>query len=84
MQIFTKLHVLLFIEMRFEIMFLYMEHYKRVPLYHFFTTQVVSNQEGDPGDNTGLAAGAGVGGAVLVILVIIGVIVFLRYRQIFV
>ena len=50
----------------------------------FFTTQVVSNQEGDPGDNTGLAAGAGVGGAVLVILVIIGVIVFLRYRQIFV
>lgn len=53
-------------------------------LYHFFAIQVASNRDDDPGDNTGLAAGAGIGGAVLVILVIIGVIVFLRYRQIFV
>ena len=49
-------------------------------LYHFFTTQVASNRDDHPGDNTGLAAGAGIGGAVLVILVIIGVIVFIRYR----
>lgn len=31
-------------------------------------------------DKTGLAAGAGVGGAVVVVLIIIGVIVFIRYR----
>ena len=84
MQILTKLHVLLFIEMRFDIMFLYMENYKRVHSLSFFTAQVASNLEDDPGDNTAIAAGAGIGGAVLVILVIIGVIVFIRYRQILV
>ena len=69
----------------FDILFLYMEHYKREhSLLFLFTTQVTSERKDDPGDNTGLAAGAGVGGAVIVILVIIGVIVFLRYRQIFV
>lgn len=56
----------------------------RVMTLPFVTTDFVSPQEplqhkDDPGDNTGLAAGAGVGGAVVVILVIIGVIVFIRY-----
>ena len=45
-----------------------------------YYAQLTSEARGSPEDNTGLAAGAGVGGAVVVILVIIGVIVFLRYR----
>lgn len=66
-------------------MFLYMEHYKREHSLSFlYTKQASSEQTHDPGDSTGLAAGAGVGGAVIVILVIIGVIVFRRYRQLFV
>ena len=56
----------------------------RVMTLPFVTTDFVSPQEplqhkDDPGDNTGLAAGAGIGGAVVVILVIIGVVVFIRY-----
>ena len=65
--------------MRFDIMFLYMENYKRVDSLSFFTIQVDSSQD-NSGDKTGLATGAGVGGAVVVVLVIIGVIVFIRYR----
>ena len=40
-----------------------------------------SEQRYSPVQNTGLATGAGVGGAVIVILVVIGVFVFIRYRQ---
>ena len=36
MEIFMKSNVLLFIEMRFDIMFLYMENYKRVDSLSFF------------------------------------------------
>lgn len=45
----------------------------------FVSPQVALKHKDDPGDNTGLAAGAGIGGAVVVILVIIGVVVFIRY-----
>ena len=39
-----------------------------------------SEQKNSAVDNTVLAAGAGVGGAVIVTLLVIGVIVFIRYR----
>ena len=45
-----------------------------------YYAQRTSEARVNPEDNTGLAAGAGVGGAVVVVLIIIGVIVFIRYR----
>lgn len=48
-------------------------------LFNYYAQEPLQHKD-DPGDKTGLAAGAGVGGAVVVVLVIIGVIVFIRYR----
>lgn len=45
-----------------------------------YYAQRTSETRGSLEDNTGLAVGAGVGGAVIVVLIIIGVIVFIRYR----
>ena len=48
-------------------------------LFNYYA-QRTSEARVNPEDKTGLAAGAGVGGTVVVVLVIIGVIVFIRYR----
>lgn len=48
-------------------------------LFNYYA-QRTSEARVNPEDKTGLAAGAGVGGAVVVVLIIIGVIVFIRYR----
>lgn len=47
----------------------------------FIYTQIKSGLKDKPEGNTGVATGAGVGGAVIVILVVIGVIVLIRYRN---
>ena len=45
----------------------------------FIYTQIKSGLKDNPEGNTWVATGAGVGGAMVVILVIIGVIVLIRY-----
>ena len=47
----------------------------------FIYTQIQSGLKDKPEGNTWVATGAGVGGAVVVILVVIGVIVLIRYRN---